>query len=221
MSSSAFVIAHANEISLVAGALAAVVASIGLTPLEACRIRTVAEPEIYRNIGLTGTIGVISNEDEVLGWKTLYAGFPALLTRQVIFGSIKFLAFERFCEAIFAFSPVLKDTTTTALGVSLVAGALSGALSSVLSQPADSVLTYVAKNTKENDMGLIEGSIVMVEEEGVLSLFRGLGSRCVWASAIISGQFFLYDIFKNLLHINTEDLSQVYQISMGANTIIL
>ena len=220
LSSSAFVTAHANEISILAGALAAVVASIGLTPLEACRIRTVAEPDIYREIGLTGTIGVIANEDDALGWKALYAGFNALLTRQVIFGSIKFLAFERFCEAIYTYSPMLRDTTSSALGVSFVAGALSGALSSVLSQPADSVLTYVAKNTKENGIGLIEGSRVMVEEEGVLSLFRGLGSRCIWASAIISGQFFLYDIFKNLLHINTEDLSQVYQISIGANSII-
>ena len=92
---------HANDVALVAGAMAAVIASLGLTPLEACRIRTVAEPDIYRPMGLIGTASTISMEDPSLGWKTLYAGFPSLLTRQVIFGSIKFLAFEQACEAIF------------------------------------------------------------------------------------------------------------------------
>jgi len=78
---SAFAAAHVNDIALVAGALAAVLASIGLTPMEACRIRTVANPEVYRDIGLLGTMGVISSEDPDLGWKNLYAGFPSLLTR--------------------------------------------------------------------------------------------------------------------------------------------
>jgi hypothetical protein len=83
-SASAFV--NMNLISLIAGAIAAVVASVGLTPVEAARIRTVAEPKIYRELGLIGTLDLMSKEDEKLGWKTLYAGFPSLVTRQVIFG---------------------------------------------------------------------------------------------------------------------------------------
>ena len=83
-----------------AGAIAAVVASLGLTPLEAARIRAVAEPDKYRPLGLAGTLDAIAKEDADLGWKTLYAGLPSLMTRQVIFGSIKFLAFERACETL-------------------------------------------------------------------------------------------------------------------------
>ena len=75
-----------NLISLIAGAAAAVVASIGLTPIEAARIRTVAEPSVYRDLGLVGTLQSMAGEDERLGWKTLYAGFPSLVTRQVLFG---------------------------------------------------------------------------------------------------------------------------------------
>jgi len=211
----AFAAAHLNLISLIAGSIAAVVASIGLTPAEACRIRTVAEPERYRDEGLLGTLKIISEEDPTLGWKSLYAGFPSLVTRQVIFGSVKFLAFERATEAIFATWPSLRDATITALSVSLIAGALSGALSSVVSQPADSILTYVAKNKGDDtSFGIIEGGQLMVEKEGIGSLFRGLGSRCLWASAIISGQFFLYDIFRNMLGINAEDLTQVFQVQL-------
>lgn len=206
---------HANDIALFAGALAAVIASLGLTPLEACRIRTVAEPEIYRPIGLLGTASAISEEDPSLGWKTLYAGFPSLLTRQVIFGSVKFLAFEQACEAIFRFWPVLQDATWTSLGVSLVAGGISGTLSSVVSQPADSVLTYVAQNTSDN-LGVIQGCRVMVEKEGMGSLFRGLGSRCVWAGSIIAGQFLLYDVFRTYFGVSGEDLSQIFQVSISS-----
>ncbi len=209
----AIAMANADGIALAAGAIAAIIASLGLTPLEACRIRTVSEPDIYRDIGLVGTASAIASEDSSLGWKALYAGLPSLLARQIIFGSVKFLAYERACEALFLTWPFLRDTTVTVLGVTIAAGALSGALSSVVSQPADSVLTYVANN-KGGDgasLGVIEGSQIMVKNEGVASLFRGLGSRCVWAALIISGQFFLYDIFKNALGINADDLSEVFQ----------
>jgi solute carrier family 25 phosphate transporter 3 len=125
---------HGNDVALLAGALAAVIASMGLTPLEAARIRSVAEPDIYRPKGLLGTLAVIAQEDPTLGWKALYSGLPSLLTRQVIFGSVKFVAFERACEAIFKAWPLLQDATWTTLLVSLVAGGFSGALSSVVSQ---------------------------------------------------------------------------------------
>ena len=45
---------HTNDIALVAGALAAVIASLGLTPLEAARIRVVADPDRYKPLGLSG-----------------------------------------------------------------------------------------------------------------------------------------------------------------------
>ena len=242
--SAAYATAHADGIALVAGGIAAIIASLGLTPLEACRIRTVAEPEVYRDFGLRGTLNVIQQEDRDAGrnvYATLYQGLPALMTRQVIFGSVKFLAFERACEAMFATWPFLRDSAGLGLGVTLVAGGLSGVLSSVVSQPADSVLTYIAaKNSNSNSNSdsdsdsdnsnsnaddddnsdsmssnsnsnsLLSSVSTMVENEGVSSLFRGLGGRCIWAAAIISGQFVLYDVFRSALGINTEDLSQVF-----------
>eukprot|EP00529_Nitzschia_sp_RCC80_P010245 CAMPEP_0113495364 /NCGR_PEP_ID=MMETSP0014_2-20120614/29574_1 /TAXON_ID=2857 /ORGANISM="Nitzschia sp." /LENGTH=792 /DNA_ID=CAMNT_0000389265 /DNA_START=95 /DNA_END=2469 /DNA_ORIENTATION=+ /assembly_acc=CAM_ASM_000159 len=238
-------VAHANDIALVAGALAAVIASIGLTPLEAARIRVVADPDRYRPLGLVGTLKVIAEEGQTQqhdgdaagelkeSLQSLYAGLPSLMTRQVIFGSVKFLAFERACEAIYAVSPSLRDATWTSLIVSLLAGGFSGALSSFVSQPADAVLTYVAAaqetvaasesssivsangrtgsaatltvDTNQSGgggggggkgMGVLEGCRRMIDESGPSSLFRGLGSRSLWAASIIAGQFLLYDVFR-------------------------
>jgi solute carrier family 25 (mitochondrial phosphate transporter), member 3 len=203
---------HANELALVAGALAAVVASIGLTPLEAARIRAVADPAVYRPLGLVGTLQVIANENDAGAVANLYAGLPSLLTRQVIFGSVKFLAFERASEFIFAGAPGLRDAIWTTLAVSLVAGGLSGILSSVVSQPADCLLTYVAKGG--TNIGLMDGARKMIMEEGPGSLFRGLGSRCVWAGSIIAGQFLLYDVFRTVFGVNADNLNQVFQLQV-------
>mmetsp|Transcript_9803 Transcript_9803/g.20525 ORF Transcript_9803/g.20525 Transcript_9803/m.20525 type:complete len:698 (-) Transcript_9803:2031-4124(-) len=215
--------AHANDIALIAGALAAVVASLGLTPLEAARIRVVAEPARYRAMGLIGTLKAIGSEGgsgSMPFLDSLYKGLPSLMTRQVIFGSVKFVAFERACEAIYLTWPMLRDETWTALTVSLVAGAFSGALSCLVSQPADAVLTYVAQESANDTggnnkrLGVLEGSRLMIEESGVSSLFRGLGSRSLWAASIISGQFLLYDVFRNYFGVNSEDLSQIFKIDL-------
>ena len=216
-------VAHANDIALIAGALAAVVASLGLTPLEAARIRVVAEPARYKAMGLIGTLQTIALEGGngfSSSMNALYKGLPSLMTRQVIFGSVKFLAFERACEAIYLAWPMLRDETWTALSVSLVAGAFSGALSCLVSQPADAVLTYVAQesansvNRDNKGLGVLEGSRLMIEESGVSSLFRGLGSRSLWAASIISGQFLLYDVFRNYFGVNSDDLSQIFKIDL-------
>lgn len=210
-----FSVTHSNGIALVAGALAAVIASLGLTPLEAARIRVVAEPRVYRDLGLVGTLGAIANEDSRAGWRAVYAGLPSLMTRQVIFGSVKFLAFERACEAVYSVWPSLHDATWTALGVSLLAGGFSGAISCIVSQPADAVLTYVAQNSDgKGTLGVVEGCRLMVGESGLVSLFRGLGSRCVWAGSIIAGQFLLYDVFRNYFGVSVQDLTQVFSVEI-------
>jgi solute carrier family 25 phosphate transporter 3 len=62
----------------------------------------------------------------------------------------------------------------------------------------------------------------MVEKEGYGSLFRGLGSRCVWAGSIIAGQFLLYDVFRTQFGVNGDDLSQVFEVVIagGQATVI-
>lgn len=216
---------HTGEIAIVAGAVAAVVASLGLTPIEAARIRVVAEPLRYRSLGLLGTLTYITKENPTLGWMALYTGLPSLLTRQVIFGSVKFLAFERACDSIYSLWPILQSATWMGLIVSLVAGGFSGTISSVVSQPADSVLTYVASrstssanatatiNGSKNQQpttNVIDSMKEMILEGGFGSLYRGVGSRSLWAGSIIAGQFFLYDIIRTIFHVNTGDLSEMF-----------
>jgi solute carrier family 25 phosphate transporter 3 len=208
--------AHSTEIALCAGALAAVVASLGLTPLEAARIRAVAQPDTYGPGGLMGTLRVLYKE------QVLYAGLPSLLTRQVLFGCVKFLAFEEFSAAL---SQVVPEAPTWA--ISLAAGAAAGAVSCVVSQPADAVLTYVAaqeaaatpsgggdSSSSRPSLSLWAGLQGLLASQGPSALMRGLGSRTLWAGSIIAGQFFLYDIFRTALGVSPADLTQVLVVTM-------
>ena len=201
-----------DAIALLAGAMAAVVASLGLTPLEAARIRAVANPRKYSAPGVVGTLQVLADE------QVLYAGLPSLLTRQVVFGSIKFLAFERFAAALTSAWPDTLGSPDASWLVSLSAGALAGAVSATVSQPADSLLTYVSAQKRNGTMSAWQGLQEMwTTEGGPGSLFRGLGSRCVWAGSIIAGQFFLYDIFRTAAGVSTADLTQVWNYQIMNN----
>jgi Mitochondrial carrier protein len=64
-------------------------------------------------------------------------------------------------------------------------------------------------------MGLVEGCRTLIRDEGVTALFRGLGSRCLWAASIIGGQFLLYDISRTFFNISPADLSQIYTVTLS------
>lgn len=67
---------------------------------------------------------------------------------EVTFGSArpqsaprKFLVFDYFADFVFDLQPVLAERMETQLLVSLFSGAVAGVVSSIVSQPADTVLT--------------------------------------------------------------------------------
>jgi solute carrier family 25 phosphate transporter 3 len=245
-SSGLIVIPNSDDvIALVAGAIAAVIASLGLTPLEAARIRAVADPDRYATPGVVGNLKVLAQE------KALYAGLPSLLTRQVIFGSVKFLAFERFAVALASASPDILGDPDFSWLLSLLAGGMSGAVSAFISQPADSLLTYVASQERQqsssdtSNNNMLVGLQELWSQGGPGALWRGLGSRSVWAGSIIAGQvrmtmigsqiwifrvcensfslsqkvrqrqFFLYDIFRTIAGVSAADLTQVWNYQLN------
>ena len=201
-------LSQSSNISLISGALAAVVACVGLAPIEASRIRAVAEPEIYSKVGLVGALKIIYQETEN-GLKNLYAGLPPLLIRQILFGTIKFFAFDVIKDAVFDLAPVLKDEVFTSLGVSLFSGGVAGVISCLVSQPADSVLTYIAIR---EDTNFLQGAVQLVKEDGTLSLMRGFGSRAIWSGTIIGGQFLLYDIFRTAAGVGVDSLKETLHL---------
>merc|ERR1712217_831918 len=93
--------------------------------------------------------------------------------------------------------PELTEQVETQLLVSLLSGAVAGVVSSIVSQPADTVLSKLNQEGGRRSFMDVAGEIYTTL--GPSGFFLGLGSRCLWAGCIISGQFFLYDVCKSLL----------------------
>jgi len=178
---------------LLAAAAATAIACIGVCPAEACRIRMVAD-DAFQGQRLLQVVGSIAKQD---GIGYFYDGLSTILVRQILFGMMKFLVFDYFSDFVLDIFPVLAQSVETQLAVSLFSGAVAGVTSSIVSQPADTVLSRM--NQGGGRSSFLEAGGEVYQEDGLPGFFRGLGSRCVWAGCIISGQFFLYDLCKNLL----------------------
>ncbi|TFJ87952.1 hypothetical protein NSK_001298 [Nannochloropsis salina CCMP1776] len=187
---------------ILAGALATVIACLGVCPAEALRIRMVANAESFQDT-LTGAV------EQEGGIPSLWDGFPPLLVRQVLFGMMKFLVFDSVGIAIFTAAPFLRESVASSLAVSLFSGAVAGVASAIVSQPADTILSRMNAEARPSVMEAVSS---ILAERGVQGLFVGLGTRCLWSGSIISGQFLLYDVFRNLLHVTSEDLAQYMDV---------
>ena len=142
---------------------------------------------------------------------------------------IKFLVFDTCADALLAALPAdASESTVVSLGVSLLSGVIAGTCAAVVSQPADVILSKVAQGDGSsasvgrlpgsvNQLALLQQAASSIQRSGGMpAFFRGLPSRCLWSSAIIGGQFFLYDLFKAALHITAADLGLFYD-ALGAS----
>ena len=196
-------------IVLLAGALATVLACVGVCPAEALRIRVVADPARFEGLGLFESASLVADDE---GADAFYAGFRPLVIRQVIFGMVKFFFFDSLADAIFEAAPQLADGAGGRLAVSLLAGLVAGTASSLVSQPADAVLSRI--NADRGDLDVL-GAVEAIWGEGaVRGFYRGAAARCAWSGLVISGQFAIYDALKSLLSVAGPDLTLFLDVAL-------
>ncbi len=201
-----------------AGALATVFTCFLITPFEAVRIRMVERPEFAPSLPAAAARYI----DEG-GVVSLYDGLPPLMVRQVLFGMVKFVIFDSASDAILAaLPPEAKQIEVVFLLVSLLSGAIAGVAAALVSQPADVLLSRIARGGGEC-MGALPGGVnqlKLLKQEALVvwrsfgfgGFYLGIGSRCLWSGAIIAGQFFLYDVFKGAMHVTAADLTQFLDV---------
>ncbi|KAH8053975.1 hypothetical protein JL722_9136 [Aureococcus anophagefferens] len=130
-----------------------------------------------------GRCGVVGGGRAILreeGPGALFLGAEATLAGYcwygltVIFGMVKFFFFDSLADAIFEAAPALADGAGGRLAVSLVAGLVAGTASSLVSQPADAVLSRI--NADRGDLG-VAGAVEAIWGEGhVRGFYRGAGA---------------------------------------------
>ena len=175
-------------IVILAGALATLVACVGVCPAEALRIRVVADPQRFEGDNLFGMAARVSREEG----NVLYNGFRPLVVRQVIFGMVKFFFFDSLADAIFQSAPSLEATAGKSFICVLSRGLGSGHRFITSSQPADAVLSRV--NARGGQYPVVQAFSDILEEEWFAGFYRGALARCAWSGLVISGQFAIYDV---------------------------
>jgi len=189
-----------------ASACAEFIADLFLCPLEATRIRLVAQPDYAK--GLVDGFGkIVKNE----GFFKLYTGLPPLLLKQVPYTMAKFSVFEATSEFIYgtlaSFGYEKKSLSTgSQLTVSLGGGIIAGVAAAVISQPADTVLSKI--NKEKSNESFLPLVIKIMRRLGLSGLFLGVGARCIMVGTITAGQFFIYDYFKLLMGVAPAQLAE-------------
>jgi len=181
---------------LAASATAEVIADFFLCPMEATRIRLVADPKFAK--GLPDAFGKILKTE---GFGGLYKGMPPILLKQVPYTMAKFAVFESVSEAIYkglesTGKPKSSLSEGTKLSVSLGSGVVAGIVAAIISQPADTVLSKI--NQEKTDGGMMKAIGNIMRRLGARNLFLGVGARCVMVGTLTAGQFFIYDYCKML-----------------------
>jgi solute carrier family 25 phosphate transporter 3 len=200
---------YKDLIWICASASAEFIADVALCPFEAIKVRVQTSPEFAKGLS-DGMPKMIAQE----GFGTLYAGLVPLWARQVPYTIIKFVAFERIAEAIYARLPKKKEdmTKTEQMGVVFAAGYLAGILCGIVSHPAD---TMVSKINKIKSSGSVGDKVKLIysgaAEKGVVGqagytpavkgigfagLWAGLGPRVVMIGTLTGLQWFAYGAFK-------------------------
>jgi solute carrier family 25 phosphate transporter 3 len=185
-----------------ASACAEFIADLFLCPLEATRIRLVAQPDFAKGL-VDGFARLLKTEGPLV----FYKGLPPLLLKQVPYTMAKFSVFEFTQETVYKNLPKKKaDMSTGAqLTVSLGSGVVAGVAAAIISQPADTVLSKIA--SVKSGQGMMKDITTIVKNLGVSGLFLGMGARAVMVGTITAGQFFIYDYCKIFMGVSPAQLA--------------
>lgn len=188
---------YRDVVYLFASASAELIADVALCPFEAIKVRIQTNPKYARGL-IDGLPKLYSTE----GFSGLYAGIGPLWARQVPYTIIKFMAFERIAEALFALMPKPKSELTKVeqMGVIFTAGYIAGVFCAVVSHPADTMVSKINKLKMEGSMTSKMKHIYNGTPEspgiGFGGLWKGLGPRIVMVGTLTGLQWFIYGAFK-------------------------
>mmetsp|Transcript_23169 Transcript_23169/g.37158 ORF Transcript_23169/g.37158 Transcript_23169/m.37158 type:complete len:369 (+) Transcript_23169:72-1178(+) len=174
---------------MLAASAAEILGTSCLLPFESIRIRMVADPSFA-----TGTVAVGKKLFQEQGIKGLYGGMVPILCKQIPFTITQFLMYEFAAKAIYkklAASGVEDANARFGTLITLGCGLISGTAAALVSQPGDTVLSTMNKQSGISVMGALK-------QLGPKGLYLGAGARCVHVTSYIVAQFLIYDSIKRV-----------------------
>jgi solute carrier family 25 (mitochondrial phosphate transporter), member 3 len=196
-------------IILLSSAIAAFFGSFTISPFEAVRIRSVAQPDYAKDI-----VAVFNRMVKEEGFPSLFSAVPAFLGKEIPFAMAKFTVFDLSTAWMYDLFPAAREDIQLSLLVSLAGGTLGGFCAAVVSNPADVTVSEMKKAATQ--MGPVTAVQNILARGGPKDLFRGLPLRLVFYALIVSLQFLVYDAVRLALGIGADDLKLYLDVLGGA-----
>ncbi|KAB5561676.1 hypothetical protein DKX38_006633 [Salix brachista] len=171
-------------------ASAQVFADVALCPFEAVKVRVQTQPTFAK--GLADGFPKLYKAEGLTGF---YRGLIPLWGRNLPFSMVMFTTFEQSVDLIYSNVIQLRKedcSRSQQLGVTCLAGYAAGAVGTVISNPADNVVTSLYNKKAEN-------VLQAVKNIGLANLFtRSLPIRIAIVGPVVTLQWFFYDSIKVL-----------------------
>ncbi|KAB1207637.1 Mitochondrial phosphate carrier protein 1, mitochondrial [Morella rubra] len=175
-------------IFFLSSASAQVFADVALCPFEAVKVRVQTQPKFAK--GLVDGFPKLYRAEGLMGF---YKGLLPLWCRNLPFSMIMFSTFEHSVELIYHnIIQRRKEDCSRAqqLGVTCLAGYAAGTVGTVISNPADNIVSCLYNKQAENVMQA-------VKKIGLANLFtRSLPVRIAIVGPVVTLQWFFYDTIK-------------------------
>lgn len=188
--SDVFVGQDRSLIFLLSSASAQVIADVALCPFEAVKVRVQTEAKFAKGL-VDGFPKLYASE----GLSGFYKGLFPLWGRNLPFSVIMFTSFEHSVDLLYhnVIQKKKEDCSRAQqLGVTCIAGYTSGAIGTIISNPADNIVASLY-NKKFNSVWQA------VKNIGFSSLFtRSLPIRFAVVGPVVTLQWFFYDTIKVL-----------------------
>lgn len=193
-------VTYRGLIYLAGSASAEVFADVALCPMEMVKVKVQTAPKGTFPTGLVAATSQMSaNRAET---RFPFGSVVPLWSRQIPYTMAKFFFFEKVVEMFYTYvftKP--KDTynKATQLGVTFASGYLAGVICAIVSHPADSLVSQLAKaDNKGKSIGTI------ASEVGIKNLMtKGLGTRVIMIGTLTGLQWWIYDSFKSAMGMGT------------------
>jgi solute carrier family 25 phosphate transporter 23/24/25/41 len=134
------------------------------------------------------------------GWLGFFKGNGTNVLRIAPYSAVQFYSFETSKREL-TNAPSLKALDPA--WVSLAAGGISGISASVSTYPLDLIRTRLTIQTTQGEarkyLGLVHTFKTVVREEGVLALYKGVGTTCLGIFPYSAINFAVYDSLKRWL----------------------
>lgn len=182
----------------VCGAISGAAASAVLCPMEAIRIRLVAEPNFAPGGWVEGGYKMLKSE----GSSALTKGLIPMLYKQVPYTISKNVAFDFLTSWSYGMMRTsgMAVTTSAKIVIPFVCALATSILATIFSQPGDMLLSLVnahegTKRTNDFVRDILKG------EWGLKGFFVGTKSRFLHVGIIVTCQLLLYDVIKRMVGI--------------------